>query len=947
MAELSYPNISFQETVIGPAPTRRPWRDRIGVVGEFSKGPTFPVRISSREDFVKNFGDDNTEASLQVQDAQILGASNFTICRAVPDSAAAKGSIIIAGGNLNIEPIVGFSNNPNNSNSVPVTVGRHVGIEFTASYIGSPTLIAPTFGPIDTTGTFDGAKVTGRANLRLHVIDCVDAGPTADPLHAGGTSISLNCTTSLAGVYQYITISKTDGVGNNINLIAPFIRPGYTLRTSNAVEGMLILSPVLNHSPTHWGLVVKNLSDITAVSNVLAAVEVYNPSAAHYIIGYATELVDSSVVNTVVPYFSLNGQSTTVGGISYSIDNYFELPVSAVSNDFINFQFHTAPATVTSTLTTVLTPDSFAETVANFKVRYGTAGATARNLLKGGAVSIPFAYESIIVGGATSSATGAYTSGTPSSQVVNDLAQAIQTNSTFSSLLGAVEPQVIVPPYKINLETRLAGTEANRVVITTEDKFAGSVTTDPTDFETTVEAITGGFSGPSFALRDFYALNNVPLLRVVATSPGSYGNQLQITIIPETVQGDSASYEIVVTDINTSAVETERWRLTNTEINEEGLYLSTVGSKLIRAYFLPRVYTGSAAPVSAPTYKLQPLRSAPALSLQAAAFNSGATAVGAQAGSFIREVNLAGAFDYRPSTITQLEARKRGYIAALEQMKSEDVAYLLLPGLTYGNTSYQEVFEAAVTQVSNAKPENGLRQALFDAPVGISPNQVAPLTARINNERVRLVVGHSTSRSFSGKVYPQVGSSGKMAGLLAVRAPQISAASTFGGFLLDNVLSVDTKNDPNYLNTVTLAHADVLYFDSGIGGFKFLNGVTTSYNPSRRYGSVRAIMDQLISDLYVSLQWVRSEPNTRELQRRVSASVDARLQQGLRNGSLIRVFPCICGRENNSESDMIAGNLNISIRVTPVFPADFIKVNVVRDLSENLSLQTASGVSAF
>ncbi len=120
------------------------------------------------------------------------------------------------------------------------------------------------------------------------------------------------------------------------------------------------------------------------------------------------------------------------------------------------------------------------------------------------------------------------------------------------------------------------------------------------------------------------------------------------------------------------------------------------------------------------------------------------------------------------------------------------------------------------------------------------------------------------------------------------------------------------------------------------------NGVTTSSDPNKRYDSVRRILDQLISDLYFALQWVRSEPNTRELQRRISAAANARLSTGLRDGDFIRIAPAVCGPENNSESDMISGKVYITIRVTPVFPADFFKVNVIRDLSETFSIDVGS-----
>lgn len=962
MAELSYPNISFEETIVGPTPVRRPWRDRIGVIGEFSRGPTFPVRVSSREEIIRIFGEDASAASLQIQDAQLLGANNFSICRAVPESAPSTASFLLSAGNADLEPVTGFESTTGNTTVLPDVANYTVGLKLAVNYVGSPVVISPTFGSISTAVTeLNHAGFSGRANLRLHVIDCVDLGSTTNSVHNTAWSINVNvAATTTTGEYQYVYISKTNvTTTNEIVNVAPFIRPGFELRSATN-QRLLIVSPVIDHSPTQWALLVRNSDGAVPITAGNLSVKVHNSPTANYIIGYAVELVESA---TLVPttashtYFTIPNQTTVAEGLTYSLDGYFSLPVAQSSNTHIPFSFLVAPSNVFGGTGRILVTENFGDVGASpsrgLNVLYGDLGASSIPLVKQGAVRISFASTEVTVGGETAVSTNAYPRGTSASTILRDLEAALSTNGSISSLIEFGVAELIVPPYSFTLTSRITGTESNRLFYRLS-RYVQGTAGQATDINAVAPLVfgdafsfTGGFDGPSFASKDFYALNGRPLLRVVAVSPGSYGNQIKVTVLPESSSTGVASYEIVVTDTNSQGASTERWRLTNSEISASGLYLATERSTLIRAYFLPRLLSPSTTNLPESVFSLQPLRIAPALGLQAAVFATGATAVSAQAGSFIRDASLAGAFNFRPSTTTRTETLQRGYLSALSQMESEDVAYVLLPGLTYGDTAFQTVFEAAIKQVNTARVENGLRVALFDAPVGITPRQLSPLTAAINSERVRLVVGHSTSRAFNGRVYTQVGSSGKMAGLLAVRAPHISAASTYGGFLLNNVLSVDTKNSPDYLNDLTNAHADVLYFDSGLGGYKFLNGITTSYDNNRRYGSVRAVMDQIISDLYANLQWIRSEPNTRELQRRVSAAVDARLQQGLRNGSLIRVTPCICGRENNSDADMIAGKLNIAIRVTPVFPADFIRVNVVRDLTENLSLQTASGVSAF
>lgn len=465
-----------------------------------------------------------------------------------------------------------------------------------------------------------------------------------------------------------------------------------------------------------------------------------------------------------------------------------------------------------------------------------------------------------------------------------------------------------------------------------------------------LKSFTGGFNGPTYAQLDLYSLNNIPVLKVMALSPGSFGNKLKVTVIPGVVNGGFASFEVQVVDINQNIVtgpnKVESFFLSTSEVDSQsGLFTATNSSTLIRAFFIPLM---EAANITGATdtsmYGLMPLRVAPALELYSPLFGGGLTAISAQGGSYLQDIMLQGATDYIPATTDKQLARLKGYESAVARLEGQNIAVLAVPGITYGDDYFNSVFELAKTQAENSTPQTGLRIAVFEAPAGASDRQVALLASRLNSEQVILLRGHQTMRASNGISYSSVGASGTYSGYVFVRPPHISPASAHGGSLPEGVLNVDTPAISSYLDTITRGHAEALAYDSGLRRFRFWNGITTSADPLKKYISVRRIFDQIVTDLYENLQWVRSEPNTRELQRKTAAACDAYLQGKLREEWLIRVAPTICGPENNTITDMVSGILRIRIRATSSFPADFIKVHIIDDRSEDFSLQVVPSV---
>ena len=128
----------------------------------------------------------------------------------------------------------------------------------------------------------------------------------------------------------------------------------------------------------------------------------------------------------------------------------------------------------------------------------------------------------------------------------------------------------------------------------------------------------------------------------------------------------------------------------------------------------------------------------------------------------------------------------------------------------------------------------------------------------------------------------------------------------------------------------------MLFFDKPTNSIKFLNGRTTAKDLNNRWVSIRRQSDHLIMTLFANLQWARSSPNNSEIRARVAAACDAILKSELRRGAISGANPTVI---NSSDPLRIAqGYMDIIIEWSPVFPADYIDVNITRSISSSFSL---------
>lgn len=91
-----YPSFSFDESNVGLRPVRSAGKDRIGLVGEFARGPLNPV-LADYNVFRTLYGISLHNGSIGVQVANDQGANDFALVRVLGSGVVATGSITISG----------------------------------------------------------------------------------------------------------------------------------------------------------------------------------------------------------------------------------------------------------------------------------------------------------------------------------------------------------------------------------------------------------------------------------------------------------------------------------------------------------------------------------------------------------------------------------------------------------------------------------------------------------------------------------------------------------------------------------------------------------------------------------------------------------------------------------------------------------------------------------
>lgn len=665
----------------------------------------------------------------------------------------------------------------------------------------------------------------------------------------------------------------------------------------------------------------------------LEGVKIAFPEKAQYVIGYSFDTPSESGSTLLSEHYVAMQEVYDDGYGEYVIDAYFLLAEDD-GGYFRPFHYYTRPAVEAGS---VILSSSWI----GIDLLWGEQGQKELPLSKTGYFAVPFAKETLLVGAKTNDSEDAYQVGQLYYDIFQDIQTAFENNSTFSDLIDEIVVKDLISTVSISFRCSNSGESSNRLLL-----IATTYSSNSNEVKVAALEFTGGYNGSRPATRKLYSNDGTHLWTLETLSPGTHGNQVLCSISRQKSNKVSSSFLLEIIDTNRSSLTSSMSRNVIVESNNidirTGRSLAFSSTSDIQLYFEP-ARRGAAAnkffTLNERVLKFTPTRLAPPLGNLSVVFQKGLTAIPAANLNVLQRFSLRDGTDGEGSS--QSAGLVNGLIKAIYELEAFNITALALPGINYGDPTYQKVFDTAIETVNRATVESGLRVAIFELPALITPERAQLLADELNNERVVLVAGRQTFFSGNGVIASGVGSSGSYAGFVYAREPHISPAAVVGAGLVQGASSVDTKVMPSYLNGMTIAGVEVLLFDQNMNGFRFLHGLTTTKSRTyRRYFSIMRVIDQIKSDLYLNLQWVRSRPNDSGLRDEVAASCDAYLFSKFRDGWLTRIGPTICSDANNSPIDQQEGRLNVQIIFTPTFPADKILVDTVVDLTETLTLQT-------
>lgn len=925
----AFPNVSVTEDIIGPVSVNPGYRNTIGVAGVFSKGPTGAVFLNSRQEIRDIYGEDSSPGSIFIRTAQQQGATDFVISRVLPSARFSQGLVYLQAGV-----------NPSISEAVTASAdNRTVGLKLKLNYIGSPFVSA---------GVFLGTKVSvdktslnipgfeGAASYDFTVRERID--------NATVTPTSVTVTLPTVTTEALTSIRKITVTGTTAAALIAQAKPGEVLTTAEAGitfasasgANLEIISYPKLESTGVYSLLVKGSITGTLAATTVCSIAAYAGTGVYFILSYSSRTPTSDLL-----------PSDFVRNVTYEngiIADGF-MVVKAVDTASQSLKL------LTKTLAGV-----YGQVEPNILIAVGDntqVGAT--ELILNSAFTISFIQANVEVGENDPTTLNfpntakAFGYNLSASEILYELQAAISGSSAASRLVNdytielnkdtALNTESL--PYTLNIKSGFTGLEANRIFLNLTRTVGGGTPQDVLFgangmYYGTNIAFTNGFDTLKNA--DLYLYDSLgnPLVWIQSLSAGNAGNNIKVSIKPD-IRGQ---FRLDVFDNNISADglvgKSETFVLNNFSVDPAtGFYTETINSTLIRAFFIPVSKTGSLSGVSSIVLNSTPQRTAPPLSILALSSDlSNALHPSHRGAAYLQNLFLKNGGEPNLGNAPA----EADYITAVRALENSDCAFIAVDNLFVTDSLYQGVHAELISQAERSTTSNGLRVAVLACPPRMTKGRVRLIKNGVNSARVIFVAGWTTFSSSLNNGFNNVSPTGHYCGKLSVVAPHISPASISEAGSLNGIISVDHLSNPDYLNELTINGVDAIFYDTGSKSYKILNGRNSNTNTSDYYISIRRQADNLIQDLYVNLQWARSAKNDKSLRDRVASSVDTYLDTQRAEGRISGFVPTVCNGSNNTNLTIPKGELNIRIVWTPVYPADYIKVNIIRDVTAELTL---------
>lgn len=937
--DYSFPHVRFTEEVVSPPSIQRSYRDTIGIVGEFSKGPLL-ARVTNRQQFRALFGEDAFAGSVAVQQAMLQGATNFIISRATPTSKPGNALIQLSPSSDQDQ----FDSEIGN-NSDPSILERTIGLELKHSLISKPYVRqSKSLGAIFQTPTsssapfYDSANdeyiLTGKFTVDISVVEYIMYGRykdgAGDPVYEGSAlpidpaNTNLNGEAMVADQMYLLELNDYKSLDSDlVKLFQKTAKPGLKLSTAGVGTEEFTIESYVWTENDKLSLFVTATTAFTFSDPLNLYVDTPSSNGGHYVLGFShNSIFGDAAPETIFTKDIKQGHAFATlqrTNNSYQNISYYSMTSPTQYEKFdtgISFQVGDALSSDSPNV-----DGNYKNLQPNFFLNEGVT------------VSIDVLNSQVVIGAqADEEEENAFEEGKTGISLLQELADQISLADGLSNIVTQPDIQDFTLPYSLTMTTSFSGREGNRLQYKLSRFVSDSTaeadiddinyTSDGSSIMGTWVNYQGGRDASLPAKRTFYDRSGNPILEVETKTRSIEGNNVSVSVFP--IGAGEFRLEIYERNEDTPI---EVFSLNNRDIDiNTGLYSQILDSNIVNARFLPAVDNVelSQSIINALPERLEPpnrfvtdsndLRNPSAIN-----YNQ------------LLGVSLVGGSD----ELTENSVGITEYQEAIYRLDREDISILALTGYHAGQSIGRSLINSALSQANESSPFNGIRTVVAAVPPNITKSVANSIGSFYDSDRLTLVAGWTSFTSNRALGFNNTSPVGIYAGKIADINPSISpnAQTTVSG-----VLSSDLNARPDVLDAVTRAGIEALYFDTSTNRFKFLNGRTTAKSSSRKWITLRRVTDHIITNLKINLAWARALPNTPDLRSKVASSVNAYLETLVQEGMILSFIPALVDNSNNSPSDVVSGRLNVRITYTPLLPADIISVGVVRSLTDSIDI---------
>lgn len=868
---LVFPNISFDESDVGPREVLPAAGNRIGVVGRFLRGPRNVFQLVSRQTFPAIYGSTNHNGSLAIQSAIAQGANDFGVIRVMGSgiNAGAKVNFVLDQAKVSINEVERLSILAT-SEIIP-TIGKLTQADVLAKnflkavhakFAGINVVLSDvkTVTEKDSAGkdvTFKVVDATISTNSRYAQDLPIRFVPFNNEETEVNTSSGITITAkadSTSGETPATVLSTTNSVvtSNMVRLINGSLLLTFKVDTKTSTSTKLHVMfggdviTTKGSSPTTKLVqdMIKSIQD-----RKLGFFAEEDPNAPESLILRAATS-DAERGNS----FRVSAHRQALSP-STSIDSDFSFTASA------SILGATANA-VTDSLSTICT---FGGGVSGPQAGYLTLRKNkfVRRVADG---TLAFANSKVTI---------TLSDGEVALNSLEKVLLATKTVEVSSSCQIVAEVNVASNQVKLQILALNRSPAANQVVVGRYDISGAASATN-----------TGTFTPK--------AAENGDVLRVRAASEGRWAQNLFVSASssePGKVQV-VAQYMQNATDANYQREEYNIDMLSDSEFDNSPypVLMSSKDAALVRIEFVGDSESDKNS------------------ILQSVVGVSG-----------IGESLSAGAEDGpNPSP--------KDYVQALRLMADNPVNILIASG-----QGHPEIRNELIRQAELSDEITGLRIAVLAADPRLNPVSAKSLTEMLNSKHAVMVAGHCTFSERNDIPPLSVPPDGFYAGHLAVTDFHVSPAARTSSPSFKSISAVDLPSPGTQAyNEYTRSRIEAIIPDQVTGSFHCLNGVSLSTDPAWKWISMRRTYNFIRSNAFQRLQFAKSEPNTAKLRGEVTASLNNLLSLMKSLGQINDYQGVKADDENNPPNLVAQGLLRVDIFFTPVYPADFIRVGLHR-----------------